>query len=254
MFRNSDNAALIQRRYYTDTASQYDTMHAREAGDDQGSVRLVSAMLRMVEPQTVLDVGAGTGKGMLHLSGSLPNVSVCGIEPVAALIDRAVKKNGVPKGAIIQGTGEMLPFADGSFDAVCSFGLLHHVPSPNTVIREMARVARKAVVIVDSNRFGQGRGPVRWLKLALYKTKLWKLVNYTKTRGRGYLLTSGDGLAYSYSVYDSFDCIAEWADQLIVMPTVPCEATTWFHPLLTASHVLVCAIKQTELGGLGVRF
>lgn len=133
MFRNSDNATLIQRQYYNDTASQYDTMHAHEGDDDQGSVRLPSAVLRMIEPQTVLDVGAGTGRGILHLLNSLPNASVCGIEPVAALIDQAVKKNGVPKGAITQGTGETLPFADRSFDVVCSFALLHHVPNPNTV-------------------------------------------------------------------------------------------------------------------------
>jgi hypothetical protein len=108
----------------------------------------------------------------------------------------------------------------------------------------MMRVTRKAVIIVDGNRFGQGRLPVRWLKFALYKTRLWKLVNCMMTRGKCYLLTSGDGLAYSYSVYDSFDCIAEWADQLIVIPAVPCKATTWIHPLLTAGGVVVCALKK----------
>ena len=119
----------------------------------------------------------------------------------------------------MQGVGEALPFGDASIDVVFSFAILHHVPKPDAVIREMLRVARKAVIIVDGNRFGQGgHWPVRLLKLALYKAGLWGVVNYLKTGGDGYLITPGDGLAYSYSVYDSFDRMAEWATRLIVMP------------------------------------
>ena len=116
----------------------------------------------------------------------------------------------------------------------------------NAIVREMLRVARKAVIIIDGNRFGQGGWPVRLLKLGLYRTGLWKIVNYLKTGGKGYLLTEGDGLAYSYSVYDSFDLLADWAEQLIVIPSDPCEANSWFHPLLTASGILACAIKKAQ--------
>ena len=238
-----DDAVRIQREYYTETASRYDQMHAHEGDDDYRSVKLVDALFYMIRPNSVLDVGAGTGRGVLHFLETLPNASICGIEPVEALIDEAIKK-GVPKNAIVRGAAESLPFADGSFDLVCSFALLHHVPSPNAVIREMLRVAGKAVIVVDGNRFGQGPMAMRWLKLLLYKTGLWTLVNYVKTRGKGYLLTPGDGLAYSYSVYDSFECIADWADELIVVPAGSGKAVTWLHPLLTASHVLVCATKN----------
>lgn len=247
MLSKADDAVRIQREYYAATASRYDEMHAHEGDDDYRSVRLVDALFHMIQPKSVLDVGAGTGRGVLRLLDTLPNTSICGVEPVAALIDQALKK-GVPKTSIIRGTGEALPFADGSFDLVCSFALLHHVPSPNVVLREMLRVARKAVIVVDGNRFGQGRMAMRWLKLALFKTRLWKLVNLVKTGGKGYLITPGDGLAYSYSVYDTFDYIADWADELIVVPAEACKPVTWLHPLLTASHVLVCAIKNSETG------
>lgn len=243
---NSPKAVLIQRQYYTDTAVQYDTMHSSEGGGDQETLKIVRGLLRMVEPKTLLDVGAGTGRTIRHFTDHMPEISVRGIEPVEALIDQSVLKNGIPEGLIIQGTGEALPFGDGTFDVVCSFAILHHVERPEAVVREMMRVARKAVIIADGNRFGQGRWPVRLLKLALYKARLWGAVNYVKTLGKGYMITPGDGLAYSYSVYDSFDCLAGWAARLILIPVEPHNAASWFHPLLTSSSIIVCALKGMD--------
>jgi ubiquinone/menaquinone biosynthesis C-methylase UbiE len=244
--RNSRDAVRIQREYYTDTAQRYESMHAHEGDDDLRLLKLIVALLRTVQPRTLLDVGCGTGRGIRHLHQAAPELSIFGIEPVAALLDQAVRKNGPPPSAFIRGSGESLPFADASFDVVCSFALLHHVPRPDAVIQEMVRVARKAVVITDSNRFGQGRWPSRVLKLVLYKSRLWGLANYLKTRGRGYLITEGDGLAYSYSVYDSFYRLAAWAERLILIPTDSSKPRSWLHPLLTSGGVVVCALRETR--------
>jgi ubiquinone/menaquinone biosynthesis C-methylase UbiE len=165
---------------------------------------------------------------------------------VEALIEQAIENNGVPANLIAQGVGQKLPFADTSIDVVYSFAILHHVADPDSIIREMLRVARKAVIIVDGNRFGQGSFPMRMVKLLLYKVGLWGFVNYLKTAGKGYLITHGDGLAYSYSVYDSFDRLAKWADRLIVMPAETGNPKSWFHPLLTSGCILVCAVKGTD--------
>jgi len=45
---------------------------------------------------------------------------------------------------------ESLPFPDGSFDVVAVHGGLHHCYSPHRAMLEMHRVARKAVVVVES--------------------------------------------------------------------------------------------------------
>ncbi len=248
MLGNLDKAVEIQRRYYTDTAACYDEMHRREAGDNPQTFRLLCALFQMLDAKTALDVGAGTGRNMRSLLNAVPSLSVCGIEPVTALIEQAVKRNGISHGTILQGTGEALPFRDSSFDLVYSLAILHHVPEPNVVVREMLRVARKAVIVIDGNRFGQGTWPMRLLKLGLYKAGLWNAVNYLKTGGKGYLLTEGDGLAYSYSVYDSFDLLANWAEQLIIIPAEACKASSWLHPLLTTGGVLVCAVKNETSG------
>ena len=246
MSTNATRAIAAQRRYYTDTAARYDHMHAHESDDDDWNIQLVCALLRLIDARSILDVGAGTGRGVQRSRSSAPKTFVCGVEPVAALIDQAMKKRHDSAMDFVQASGDALPFADGSFDAVCSFGLLHHVPKPNVIVGEMLRVARRALLIVDSNRFGQGWWPMRASKLLLYKFGLWPLVNYAKTRGKRYLYTEGDGIAYSYSAYDSFDQIAKWADRLMIVPSEPSTANSWLHPLLTATGVLVAAFKEAQ--------
>jgi len=238
------SAADIQRRYYTETAAAYDAMHVRENDGHAAALRLISALVEQGQFRTVLDVGCGTGRALRHFRAHHRDLHVRGIEPVEALIRQAVEVHGVAADALVCGRGEFLPYSDGSFDAVCEFGILHHVPDPNAVVREMLRVARRAVFLSDANRFGQGSRVSRLAKLALYQLKLWPLANYVKTRGRGYAITAGDGLAYSYSVFDSYELLARWAPRIIFVPTRPASANSWAHPLLTASEVLACAIRD----------
>ena len=122
--------------------------------------------------------------------------------------------------------------------------MLHHVAEPRAVVAEMMRVARKAVILSDSNRFGQGPMLLRFVKLALWKTGLWGAFNYLRTHGKGYTITEGDGLSYSYSVYDSFDQLARWSDRVILIPAEITKASSWAHPLLTSGSVIVCAIRE----------
>ena len=70
---------------------------------------------------------------------------------------------------LVLGSGLQLPFPDASFDAVCEFGVLHHVEHPNAVVREMLRVSKTAIFLSDTNRFGRGRLFARLVKLALWK-------------------------------------------------------------------------------------
>jgi ubiquinone/menaquinone biosynthesis C-methylase UbiE len=242
MASKPNQAVAIQRKYYTETAARYDSMHSHEGGTDASIIRFIVAFARMMEVRSILDVGTATGAGMRELQEAL-GIFVCGIEPVGALVQEGVK-NGNIAGPILQATGEALPFADASFDAVCEFATLHHAANPTAVVREMLRVARKAVFICDSNRFGQGSLPARLLKFALYKTRMWVVFNYLRTGGKGYVLTEGDGLAYSYSVYDSLEPIHRWADRVILIPTSGRKSASWFHPLLTSSGILVCALKD----------
>lgn len=47
----------------------------------------------------------------------------------------------------VQGTVERLPFADGAFDVVVLRHVLEHLPSPDTALAELARVARIGALV-----------------------------------------------------------------------------------------------------------
>ena len=238
-----DYAELLQKTYYEKSAVIYDDMHALET-EHRLAAEYISSFFEFLSVSSVLDVGCGTGRGLSYLVKRHPNVRAYGIEPVPALLDRARERNITFRDRLLCGSGATLPFADASIDAVCEFAMLHHVREPNEFVREMTRVARKAVFISDCNRFGQGGFGARLAKLLLYKAGLWDGVNFFLTRGKGYKISEGDGLFYSYSVFDSCAVLAEWADKIVFMPTSNENSHSLFQPLLTAKQVLVCALRD----------
>jgi SAM-dependent methyltransferase len=237
-------AEVIQREYYERTAHLYDAAHVRDGDEHYLALRYIDGFFDALGISSALDVGCGTGRGIKYFLGKRPGLRVQGVEPVAALIDRAVGTNAVPGELITKGCGEKLPFPDRSFDAVFECGILHHAKEPNRIVREMMRVSRKAVFLSDENRFAHGGLFSRWGKLFLWKAGVFRAAYRLKTRGKGYRFSEGDGLAYSYSVFDALDVLSEWADRVIVIPTDEVKTKSVFHPLLTSFHVLLCAVRD----------
>jgi SAM-dependent methyltransferase len=234
----------LQRKYYTETADSYDG-HLAEV-EHTIALRYVSAYVHMLGLNSILDVGCGTGRALMYLARSHTHLRLVGLEPVKALLTQATLSNGVAAERLVRGVGDALPFADSSFDAVCEVGVLHHVPDPAAVVREMTRVARRAVFLSDTNRFGRTSVPAGVVKLVLWRAGLGGLVHRVRTHGRGYSISQGDGVAYSYSVYDSLPQLSQWAEHVALIPTLEERTHTSFRPLLNASHVLAVAVKDRQ--------
>jgi SAM-dependent methyltransferase len=235
----NDRIATKQQAYYEETAAEYRAMHVTKGDEHYRALTYIATMSSVWNILSFLDVGSGTGRAVQYLHER--GFDVRGVEPVEALIkqaDPAVRE-------IIQcGRGESLPYPDASFDAVCEFGVLHHVRRPDLVVKEMLRVARKAVFLSDANRFGQGRAAARVLKVLLSKAGLWPAANFIKTRGKIYSYSEGDGIFYSYSVYDSLPQVRKWAEEIFIVPLIPHPSASWCQPLLTSEQVLLCAFRQ----------
>ena len=193
----------IQEAYYAATANAYNSSHLGTEDEHAVALYFLLGMLPMLNVNSILDVGSGTGRALLKLKAAQPSLQVMGIEPVEQLRTIGIN-NGLTSGELISGDATQLQFANNSFDLVCEFGVLHHVQKPDVVIAEMLRVARKAIFISDSNNFGQGGTLARYAKQAIHGLGLWPMFNLMKTRGKGYTITKGDGLAYSYSVFDNY--------------------------------------------------
>jgi SAM-dependent methyltransferase len=220
----------LQRAYYARTASAYDDAHLHDEGAHDVALGLIAGVARSLGARRIVDVGAGTGRGVSRLRELLPGVDVFGLEPVEELV-LAGRKKGLDENALRVATG-----------------VLHHVPKPREVLSEMMRVAARGVFISDSNRFAQGRLPVRFAKLGLFSLGLWSTFDRIRTRGKGYMESPGDGIYYSYSVYDDLPFLSSWGTRTMVVPLDPDPALkkTWLArlgPLVMSQHVLVGALR-----------
>lgn len=138
------------------------------------------AFLRRAEPYTfetleahdwrgrrVLDVGCGQGPFMRALSRL--GATVVGIDRSRESVTqaaRAVGDLGLPALAV-NADAERLPFADATFDAVISIGVLHHTPNTRLGIEEVARVLKTGgFAIVMLYR----RGTPKWWAVALLRS------------------------------------------------------------------------------------
>lgn len=233
-----DDGTKLQRAYYQATAAAYDRAHVDHEPEHDRACDLLVALCREHRFRTVLDVGSGTGRVPLHLAASAPELEVLGLEPVAEL--RAIgHRKGLPADRLVAGDATSLPFADGSFDVVCACGVLHHVAEPRRVIDEMLRVARHGILLSDSNRYGHGSRFARHAKLWLQRAGLWRLADRVRTRGKGYHLTPGDGLIYSYSLFDDRAHIARACRSVTIVPLDGAPGD----PRLEAQHLVLTALK-----------
>ena len=201
-----DKNSEIQRQYYINSAVNYDNMHLASDHEHDFSLAIMNGIISYANVTSVLDVGSGTGRVIEYLQHARPDIHAIGVEPVAELRAQGHKK-GIPENRLINGDATKLQFEDGSFDLVCEFAVLHHIAKPELAVSEMLRVAKRAIFISDSNRFGQGSLLSRKLKQLIASMGLWNIANQVKTKGKGYTLSEGDGLAYSYSVFDNYDQI-----------------------------------------------
>ncbi|MGE3806403.1 MAG: class I SAM-dependent methyltransferase [Gemmataceae bacterium] len=94
----------------------------------------------------VLDVGTGTAQIPIELCRRHASVQVVAIDMAEHMLRLGadnVKKAGCSERIRLEKCdAKRLPFADGSFGAVMSNSIVHHIPEPFAVLREMVRVLR----------------------------------------------------------------------------------------------------------------
>ena len=238
----------VQRDYYARTAASFESARVKPTGAPEHDIALdaLIGLSTYYGVESFLDVGCGTGHCVGELLKRRPGATVMGVEPVAALREVAHAK-GISKATIIEGDATDLKFEDNSFDCVSAFGILHHIKHPTVAIREMLRVARKAVFISDMNNFGCGPLPQRLVSQTLNALGLWRVFQFFVTRGKGYKFDEGDGLHYSYSVFNDYKWLARCCSIVHVINT----KGTGINPYRTCSHVALFAVKQPAGTGAG---
>ena len=123
------------RAYYDDFSDGYE----RERGI--GYHRMLDDLeMQVITPlargKRVLEIGCGTGLILGRLARHAEHA--CGMDISPGML-RAAKARGLD---VVLGSATCLPYADASFDLVCSFKVLAHVPDIAGALSEIARVTQ----------------------------------------------------------------------------------------------------------------
>lgn len=231
------NATDRQKQHYTDTSQRMADLDTIEIEHHHG-ISLMTGMARQYGWESFLDVGAGSGRGIIHLKKYLPNARVIGVEPVEALREEGYK-GGIAPDTLITGDALELDFPNESFDVVYATGILHHIATPRPAIAEMIRVAKHAVILSDLNNFGCGSKFQRLLSHSLRTLGLWKAFQWIKNGGKFDKFSLGDGVFYSYSLFDEIAWLNKSGCTTYFLTTAPTRG----NPFWDTSHITLLIIK-----------
>jgi SAM-dependent methyltransferase len=102
---------------------------------------LAQSLGALIPPDSsVLDVGTGDGQIAEGMAAVQPGVRVEGID---------IMKRPETRIPVTLFDGTTIPFADKSFDVVTFVDVLHHTDDAAVLVKEAARVAKRAVVLKD---------------------------------------------------------------------------------------------------------
>lgn len=123
----------------------------------------------------VLEIGVGLGTDFARFARAGARVTGIDLtEASADLVRRRLELEGL-EGDVAVADAEELPFADGSFDLVYSWGVLHHTPNTERAIAEVRRVLApggEARVMLYSRRSWFALGV--WGRAALLRGRPWR--------------------------------------------------------------------------------
>jgi SAM-dependent methyltransferase len=171
----------------------------------------------LADAETVLNVGAGTG------SYEPAGRAVTAVEPSQVMIAQR------PAGAapVVQASAEDLPFEDDSFDAAMAIITVHHWADLAAGVAEMARVARRRVVILA---FDPTLSEGHWLgeyfprAMAIHRETMPPLARLTAALGSGAIV---EAIPIPRACEDGF-FIALWdRPELHLDPDVRRASSVW---------------------------
>jgi len=93
-------------------------------------------------PQSIIDIGCGTGQLLIKASARWPSAYLVGVDPAIGMVE--VARSQTRGATICIASADSLPVADSSADIVFSSLSFHHWADQTKGLREIARVLRPA--------------------------------------------------------------------------------------------------------------
>jgi SAM-dependent methyltransferase len=192
-----------------------------------------------VAGRSVLEVCCGSG--MMVEKFARVGAAVTGIDFSPGAVARARERcrRGALAAQLLTADAENLPFADRSFDLVAVHDGLHHLEHPECAVREMARVARHGILILEPARAALTRVAV-WLGVAVD----------VEEAGNEVQRLVPDQIAATLRTQGYGD--VRWKRTLMYYPHRPSEWFRWFdHALLFVPFTVLFAVVDLGVGRWG---
>jgi ubiquinone/menaquinone biosynthesis C-methylase UbiE len=153
-------------------ASGYDKRRFGGPASDYKQTVMMNAIMKLIGPlegQRILDVGCGTGRGVVRFVQHA--AFVVGTDFSLDMLSHAVQKTANNSNCgFVESVAQQLPFPNASFDVVTALNFLHlfKVETQSAMISEMKRVVKPGGIIVlefDNALHGLVVGPCkRWFR------------------------------------------------------------------------------------------
>lgn len=105
----------------------------------------IANIVRNLEPETLLDCGAGEGFVSEVLLTEMPALQITGFDVLPESVQLAQLRN--PRGTFTTGSIYEIEQEDDSFDVAVAFEVMEHLHEADKALKEMARVAKNYVVL-----------------------------------------------------------------------------------------------------------
>jgi len=241
------------REYYRRTAAEYSSAHGGGEGDSHNyATHQVLEILKTNGWNSLLDVCCGPGRCIATALSSGHDAH--GIDISQDLLDVGVREFGLPRERMHCGDATRLPFPDQFFDVSCVLGALHHSAIPLSIISEMVRVTRHAIVVSDeANHL---HGAVRAiLKKSGFFDPVYRLIFKREPRTtRRAIETDGDGPTFDFTIEEIVPLLQANYSTLKSTSFVRIGKTQWrlpWWPRFFATQAVVAAtgVRRDAAGG-----
>jgi ubiquinone/menaquinone biosynthesis C-methylase UbiE len=177
----------------------FEEISERRYGQREWHVPVV-AQFDAFRGKRVVEIGCGIATDGLEFAKNGADYVGVDLTPQSvALAEERFSLFGTPGRFVVANAEERLPFADNSFDHAYSFGVIHHSPTPERIVREIHRVLKKGgtftVMLYNKSSINYHveimflRRLMRWLLLPAFMPRLisrvtgfdqWKLEGHRK--------------------------------------------------------------------------
>ncbi|KAF3996427.1 class I SAM-dependent methyltransferase [Glaciimonas immobilis] len=142
------NHNQVVTEQFGSTAAAYLTSSVHAEGAD---LQDIADYAKKFHAAVALDVGCGGGHVSFALAPHVAKVIAYDLsDEMLCVVDGAAKERGLTNLEVQQGSADQLPFADATFDLVCTRYSAHHWKNLPQALKEMARVLKpggKCIVI-----------------------------------------------------------------------------------------------------------